>query len=286
MIGDLRIHSERLGQDPAPGVATYLLIHGYGASGFTWRYWAPLLAQRGHVVQIDMKGSGQSPKPDDGRYAPRDQAELVHQLVDVLELQNLTVIGHSLGGGVALLSALRLMDAGAACLKRLVIVGGAAYEQRLPPFVGLAERPRLGSLLFRLVGAERIVAGVLRSIVHDPGGVSRAQVQGYADPLRSSEAVRALTDTARQIVPDDLHVTTRRYKEIAVPTLLLWGRGDRVVPLAVGERLAHDMPDARLHVLESCGHLPAEELPDESYAVLARFLDDTQGRSTEAASRP
>ena len=137
-----------------------------------------------------------------------------------------------------------------------------------------------------MVGAERVVAGVLRSIVHDPGGVSRAQVQGYADPLRSSEAVRALIDTARQIVPNDLHMTTRRYKEITVPTLLLWGRGDRVVPLAVGERLAHDMPNARIHVLESCGHLPAEERPDESFAVLARFLDDTSDDRAEAARRP
>ena len=275
MTGELRLHIERLGQDPAPGVATYLLIHGYGASGFTWRHWALQLAQRGHVVQVDMKGFGQSPKPDDGRYAPSDHAELVHKLVDTLGLQSLTVIGHSLGGGVALLTALRLMDAGASCLERLVIIGGAAYEQRLPPFVGLAERPRLGSFLFRLVGAERVVARVLRSIVHDPSGVSPDQVLGYAGPLRSPEAIRALIDTARQIVPADLHMTTGRYKEIDVPTLLLWGRGDRVVPLAVGERLARAMPNARLHVMESCGHLPAEERPDESFAVVARFLDET-----------
>jgi pimeloyl-ACP methyl ester carboxylesterase len=82
-------------------------------------------------------------------------------------------------------------------------------------------------------------------------------------------------DVARQIVPPDLSALTQRYAEITLPTLLLWGRGDRVVPLAVGERLAREMPEARLHVLEACGHLPAEECPDESFSVLTQFLADT-----------
>jgi len=275
--GTLVLHAEVSGKEPAPDVDTFLLIHGYGASRFTWRYWAPGLARLGHVVEIDMKGFGRSPKPDDGRYAPSDQAELVHSLIEERGLENITIVGHSLGGGVALLTALRLLDAGSASLRRLVIVCGTAYEQRLPPFVSLAERPRLGSLLFRLVGPSRIVGRVLRSIVHDSSTVSTDQIRGYADPLRSPEAVRALIDTALQIVPTDLPALTRRYGEIAVPTLLVWGREDPVVPLAVGQRLAVDMPDSRLHVLDRCGHLPAEEWPDESFASLASFLADTSG---------
>lgn len=270
----LPIHVERSGRDPGE-VPTFLLIHGYGASSFTWRYWAPALADIGHVVQIDMKGFGRSPKPDDGRYAPSDQAELVERIIAAEDLSDVTVVGHSLGGGVALLTALRLLDTGSTRLQRLVIVAGAAYEQRLPPFVALAERPRLGAALFRLAGARLVVGGVLRSIVHDRRTVSEEQILGYADPLRSEAAVRVLMDVARQIVPPDLPALTRRYAEITLPTLLLWGRGDRVVPLGVGERLAREMPEARLHVLEACGHLPAEECPDESFSVLAQFLADT-----------
>jgi pimeloyl-ACP methyl ester carboxylesterase len=274
---DLPLHVEVLGRAPARDVATFLLIHGYGASRFTWRHWAPMLAELGHVVQIDMKGFGLAPKPDDGLYAPSDQAELVQRLIETRELDNVTVIGHSLGGGVALLSALRLLDAGSIRLSRLVIVAGAAYEQRLPPFVALAESPRLSSLLFRLAGARLIVRSVLRSIVHDSVGVSEEQVRGYADPLASRDAVRVLMDVARQIVPPDLEALTRRYGEIGVPTLLMWGRGDRVVPLDVGQALAEAMPDARLHVLDACGHLPPEERPHESFEVLASFLSDTAG---------
>ncbi|MEQ1857848.1 MAG: alpha/beta fold hydrolase, partial [Longimicrobiales bacterium] len=58
-----------------------------------------------------------------------------------------------------------------------------------------------------------------------------------------------------------------------MPALLIWGRSDRVVPLSVGERLARELPKAQLHVLDRCGHLPAEEVPHESFAVVERFLD-------------
>jgi len=273
--GALPLHVETLGPEPRPGGDTFLLLHGYGASGFSWRYWAPRLAERGHVILVDLKGFGRAPKPDDGRYAPADQAELIQRLVETRDLHDVTLVGHSLGGGVALLTALGLHDAREGRLRRLVIVGGVAYEQRLPPFVGLAERPRLGSFLFRAVGPRRVVRSVLRGIVHDGSTVTEEQVRGYADPLDSREAVRALIDAARQIVPPDLDRLTRRYPEIDVPSLLLWGRGDRVVPLAVGERLASELPRARLHVLDRCGHLPAEERPDETFAVLADFLAST-----------
>jgi pimeloyl-ACP methyl ester carboxylesterase len=268
---------ERLGREAARGEDVFVLIHGYGASAFTWRHWAPRLAERGHVVLIDLKGFGAAPKPDDGRYAPSDQAELVHRLMEALDLERVTLVGHSLGGGVALLTALRLLDAGSTRLRRLVIVSGAAYEQELPPFIALADRPRVSALLFRVVGARLIVRTVLRTIVHDPSSLSEEQIRGYAEPLLSRDAVRVLIDVARQIVPADLSEITRRYEEIRTPTLLLWGLGDRVVPLEVGRRLEEALPNARLHVLDACGHLPAEEWPDESFAVLASFLADTAG---------
>jgi pimeloyl-ACP methyl ester carboxylesterase len=231
---------------------------------------------------VDMKGFGRSPKPDDGRYAPDHQAQLVVRLIAERNLDNLTLIGHSLGGGVALLTALQLLADDAPRLKRLVVVAGAAYDQRLPPFVKLADHPRASSLLFRALGARRVVRGVLRSIVHDRARVDDEQVRGYAEPLGTSAAVRALIDSAKQIRPERLEEMTARYRELDVPALLLWGRHDRVVPLWVGQRLARDLPRAHLHVLDACGHLPAEELPEESWAVLEAFLENPRGDGPDA----
>jgi pimeloyl-ACP methyl ester carboxylesterase len=119
-----------------------------------------------------------------------------------------------------------------------------------------------------------VVSGVLRAIVYDGSAVQRQQAKAYAEPLESVECVRALCAAAESIVPPDLDRVVARYPEIDRPALLLWGRQDRVVPLWVGERLARELPRARLRVLERCGHLPPEEHPDASWAVVERFLED------------
>lgn len=276
----LPLHVETHGLAPGEGVDTFVLVHGYGGSSFSWRYWLPALAPRGHVVLVDLKGFGDAPRPDDGRYAPNDQAELVHRYVLQRDLRRVTLVGHSLGGGVALLTALRLLDERPPRLARLVLVAGAAYRQKLPPFVSFAHRPLLSRLLMRVLGPRRIVRWVLRTIVFDPSRISSAQVEGYARTLAIEGTTTTLIQSALQVVPQGLDEVVARYRELDVPALLLWGREDRAVPLAVGERLARDLPDATLVVLERCGHLPAEELPDESVAVLQAFLDRTSGPPT------
>ena len=273
MIFDLPLHVEILGPDPDTGVDSIVLLHGYGGSSFSWRYWAPFLAKRAHVVLVDMKGFGSAPKPDDGQYGPRHQAELIYRLILQADLQRVTLIGHSLGGGVALDTALRLLDSEPGRLKRLILVASAAYKQRMPLFVALAKYRRLASTALRILGTQFVIRHVLKSIVFDPSEVSDNQVLGYAKPLSSPEAHRALIDTALAIVPPDLEKLTARFEELDVPTLVLWGRQDRVVPLWVGERLADKLPDAKLQVLENCGHMPAEELPKESWEALQAFLD-------------
>jgi pimeloyl-ACP methyl ester carboxylesterase len=268
----LPLHVETRGR-PAGAGETFILLHGYGASSFSWRNWIPPLAARGHVVLVDLKGFGRAPRPDDDRYGPSDQAALVHRLVVERDLRDVTLVGHSLGGGVALITALRVLDEEPERLRSLVIVSGAAYLQRMPPFVALARRPRLSGALLRLLGPRFIVREVLRSCVYDVTTVTREQVEGYAAPLRAPHAARGLIRTALCIVPADLDALSARYREIAVPTLLLWGRYDRVVPLGIGRRLARALPNADLVVLEACGHVPAEERPRASVRILEEFLD-------------
>jgi pimeloyl-ACP methyl ester carboxylesterase len=282
MAVTLPLHIETHGLAPGDDVDTFVLIHGYGGSSFSWRYWRSALAARGHVVLVDLKGFGDAPRPDDHRYAPADQAELVHRAVLQRDLRRVTLVGHSLGGGIVLLTALRLLDERPSRLARLVLVAGAAYRQKLPPFVSFARRPRLSRLLMRLLGPRRMVRWVLRTIVYDPTRISNAQVEGYARSLAIKGTTTALIQSALQVVPEGLDEVVARYRELDVPALLLWGREDRAVPLSVGERLARDLPDAALAVLERCGHLPAEELPDESIALLQAFLDRTSGRSASS----
>lgn len=278
------LHVETHGPAPNDGTPTFLLVHGYGASGFSWRTWIPSLSEHGHVVVVDLKGFGAAPKPDDGAYGPVDHAELLCKLILQRELRGLTLVGHSLGGGICLIASLRLLEDHPGILRRLVVVSGAAYAQRLPPFVWFAHHRRIGMTLLRVFGARSVVRWVLRRIVFDRSQVTRAQVEGYAEPLRTRDARRALVDAALQIVPPDLDSLTARYGAIQVPALLLWGGQDPVVPLDVGRRLASDLSDAELVVLDQCGHLPAEERPAESLKALTSFLERTSAERPDGTA--
>ena len=108
-----------------------MLLHGYGGSAFSWRYWVPVLAESHEVWTVDLKGHGSAPAPADDRYTPHDHAELVYRLIVQKDLRGVTLFGHSRGGGIALIVALRLLGEGR--LKRLVLIAGAAYSQRCPP---------------------------------------------------------------------------------------------------------------------------------------------------------
>lgn len=266
------------GRNPAE---TFLLIHGYGATSYMWRHWVEPLSRRGRVLLVDLKGFGAAPKPDDDRYSPLDLSRAVVDLIRELDLRRLTVVGQSLGGGVTLLTALTLQDEsehGQGRLGRLVLLAPAAYRQRLPPLVPLSKRPRMSTALIRLVGARRVVRWVLRSIFHDPGSVTDDMVAEYTRPITTAEGLRAAFAVGRKILPPDIDILSRRYGELDVPTLLLWGDHDRVIPLWVGERLERELPDARLVVVDACGHVASEERPFESLAIVERFLDEHPAR--------
>jgi pimeloyl-ACP methyl ester carboxylesterase len=263
----------------APDAPVFVMLHGYGGNRFTWRHWAPSLALRGRVLLVDMKGFGRAPKPDDGAYGPADLAALVVALLREMDLRRVTLVGHSLGGGVALLATLQSTGADRSRLERLVLVASAAYPQRLPPFVSFARRPRLTAALLRLIGGRRTIRLALRSIVFDARSVTEGMVAAYGDPLGTRDGLRAALDAGRVILPDDIDELSARFPEIDLPTLVLWGDHDRVVPISVGRRLAVALPRARLIVLERCGHMVPEERPRASLAAVEEFLDETTNES-------
>lgn len=269
----LPLHVEVRGSGPP-----VLLLHGFGAHAFTFRHWSEILAERHEVILVDMKGFGAAPKPEDGCYGPADQANLVVRLIINRDLRDLTLVGHSFGGAVALLVALRLMERGELSrLRGIVSVAGPAYRQEYPTYIGIARRRKVALLLLRLVPTRWLIRKVLESIVFDVGSITRTQVEAYAEPLATREGQRALVATAQQIEPPDLDEIVARYPDLDVPILILWGRHDPVVPLRVGERLANDLPHGRLVVVEECGHDPPEECPRKTAEILQRFIDETAG---------
>jgi pimeloyl-ACP methyl ester carboxylesterase len=264
-----------------------VLLHGFGASRFTYRLWADELERTHALHLVDLVGFGAAPAPAArAGYGPLAQADAVVRYLREQDLRGATLIGHSLGGGVALLAALRLRELGESHrLCALVSVAGPAYPQAIPFYIGLARIPLLGRLLLALWRTDHLVRQVLRYIVFEPERVTNAQVEGYAAPLRRRRGKRAVLETARHIVPPNLARLATRFAEVTVPTLLLWGRHDRIIPLWVGQRLERELPNARLVVLERCGHVPSEECPEESLGVVREFLAEVGAPGREAVSR-
>ncbi len=236
----------------------------------------PRLAQLGRVVLVDLKGFGQAPKPDDDAYDPATLARLVEELVREMEIDALTMIGHSLGGGVALLAALGLGSGPDSCLKRMVLVASATHPQRLPPLVPLSKRPRLTAAAVRIVGIERVMRNALRAIVHDPDAITDEQIAAYAHPLSTKKGLSAAMAIGRRILPENIEEITARYPEVDVPTLLLWGDSDPVIPMATARALLSQLPQAELRIVPRCGHLPQEEWPHEAWEMLRHFLSATE----------
>jgi pimeloyl-ACP methyl ester carboxylesterase len=229
---------------------------------------------------VDLRGFGLSNKPSNGGYALTDQAAATLQVIRELDLSGLTIIGHSMGGAVALLLALDLEQEARNRLHRLVLIDSIACRQRLPLFIALLRLPVIGRLAVRLVPASWAVRHVLGLAYYDQSKIEQAFVEAYAAPLRSRDARIALAATARALVPPNLDELTAQYRTIRVPILLLWGRQDRIVPLSVVTCLPELLPAPRLEVLDGCGHIPHEEWPQLTMPKLREFFAESPARMT------
>jgi pimeloyl-ACP methyl ester carboxylesterase len=249
-----------------------LLLHGFGANIGNWRFIAPSLARSHEVWMLDLKGHGGSEKPDDNAYSLYDQARLVVGFIKQQGLSQLSLVGHSYGGGVALLTTLSLLEETGETLQRLVLIGSVAYPQSLPFFIRLLKHPWLGRLGLALSPARLASYLVLHMAYFDHRKISSESVEYYAAPLRQSGGQKALIATAGQIIPREFDALVSRYQEIRLPTLLIWGDHDRIVPLENGRRLREAIQGSRLEIVQRCGHIPQEEQPAPLLGLLEPFL--------------
>lgn len=241
-----------------------VFIHGIGASAYSWRQQlGPVVAAGYRVVAIDLPGFGYSDKPRAG-YHNADFVRVVTALLDTLRIDPVILVGHSMGGEVAAELAL----ANASRVQGLVLVGAAGMGTRAPAALRFARWPIVGWFVTPFAGRD-MVARQLRSTYADPSLVSDAQIDQYYAPLRERGAVGAFRRTLRRFRFDTLGPHLRR---IQAPTLLVWGATDVWIPVALGRRMALELPSGALVVIPDAGHNVMEERPDEVNRVLLDYL--------------
>lgn len=250
-----------------------LLLHGLGESIFTWHEIAPALAARHRVIALDLKGFGRSDKPDDDAYSADDQAALVARFILELDLEGVTLVGHSFGGTVALRTALAKGIHGTRRIRRLVVIGAPALPRSTAHHLDMVLAPVIPDLVTAALPPETLARLLLHEAMGGKGTPSEKHVEGYAAPYRERAAVRAFLATARAIVTEeDAKAVARRYRTLTQPVLAVWCRQDPIVPLRAGRRLATTLPRARLAIIEGCHHLPQHERPKALLKVLGSFL--------------
>jgi pimeloyl-ACP methyl ester carboxylesterase len=265
-----------------------VLLHGFGDSVATWRYTIPALARRHHVIAADLPGFGRS-HPSTQRPLLDWYAHWAEQLIaTVAPRGRATLVGNSLGGAVALDTTLRTPLR----VSRLVLVGCAGLGDGVPLWWRLvtAQLPVLPPLVGPAAAAlprnvlARVVAEVYSALVfHRPALVDPECPRDFAAHYRTAGDVRRLFALGHDIVRElSSGRLGRAAAQLRVPTLLVWGRHDRLVPTAHGVALQKVVPAAQLYVMDECGHCPQLERPAEFSGAVERFL---RGRTAGAGAR-
>lgn len=259
-----------------------IALHGLCETHFTWRYIVELLNSKFTFYLFDLKGHGQSDRPRDGRYSLDDQASTFCRFIESKELTNVSILGHSLGGGIALFIALRLAKAKKQPLKSLILVDSIGARQRIPFLIRALTFRRLFSLALKVIPPGTLVRQfLLRKAYLDPSKLSEEIVVRYAENLVRPNGIYALSTTARQLLATNPVHWLGEYWTINVPTLLLFGKADRIVQPYVGLQLNVAIQNSELEWLPS-GHMPQEEVPELVVEQIERFLRKHSARTVEA----
>ncbi len=252
----------------------FLLLHGFGASTYSWREVFDPLAEEGRVVAFDRPGFGLTERvltwEGENPYAPQTQVGLVLDLLDVLGVEEAILIGNSAGGTIA--TSFALQHPGR--VSGLVLVDAAIYTGGgsptwIHPLLRMPQMDRLGPLLARTIATRG--EAFLESAYHDPALVTEEVRAGYKRPLQVEGWDRALWELTKASRPLDLD---QEVDQIAVSTLVITGDDDRIVPPADSLRLAEEIPGASLVVIEDCGHLPQEECPGDFLDAVREFVQN------------
>lgn len=267
-VNGVRLHYVRAGEGPP-----VVLLHGWGSTSFMWRKLMTLLAESYTVVAPDLRGIGDSDKPEGG-YEKLSLARDVNGLVERLELGPVRLVGHDLGGPVAYLYAAALE----APVERLAmletVLFGVPFEldPRIvqPPWhVAFHAEPGLAEAL--VVGRERTYLRFFyERDSYDPGMIEEEAIDEYARCYAGSDSLRASFEWYRTLPRDAADIQEAARNRLQIPVLALGGDSSLGVSTENAMRAVADDVDG--HVVERCGHWMPEERPDEVAERLRTFL--------------
>jgi pimeloyl-ACP methyl ester carboxylesterase len=274
---EMTLHGHRVSYRAGGEGPVLLLIHGITSSSASWEPVLPLLAERFTVIAPDLLGHGASAKPT-GDYSLGAYACMVRDMMLTLGHESATIVGHSLGGGIAMQAAYQFPG----LVDRLVLVSSGGLGREVSIFLRAATLP--GAELVLPLIASRPVLASGEAVARAVGrlglrlGSDLGEIASGIASLADLETRRAFVHTARSVIdPGGQRVDARDrlYLSEAVPSLLVWGEQDPIIPAGHGVRAHQLMPGSRLELFERAGHFPHLDDPLRFTTALRDFADST-----------
>lgn len=253
-VADTNLYCEYILNDKPP----ILLIHGFASSTYTFRRIIPLLQEQYSVIAVDLPGFGKSEKSTSFIYSFQNYAQLMLECIQRFGYSSIHIVAHSMGGQIALNMALMAPEK----INKLVLLCSSGYLKRSKKLLILTSYlPCFDKLVHYYIG-RKDVKYHLENVFFDHTLISDEMIKEFAKPLNEKGFYKSLIRLLRHREGDLL---PQQLQDIHVPTLLIWGEEDRVVPVEVGRRLVSDLPDAQLITYEKTGHLITEERPEHVF---------------------
>jgi len=245
-----------------------LLLHGSNASLLTWEPWSKRLSGSFHVVSVDLPGHGLTGAVPNGDYSQEGMAKFVGEFADKIGLKSFALAGNSMGGGVAA----RFAEENPARVTKLILVdaGGLPFKPAggEPLAFKLARIPVVSRLLLYVTPRSLVVQGLNQAIVHKEI-ITDAMIDSYWDFARMA-GTREATLKRFQLSYDDY--VAGHTGALTMPVLILWGEQDRLIPVAIAHDWQKAVKGSKLIVYPKTGHIPMEEVADQSAADVRAFL--------------
>jgi pimeloyl-ACP methyl ester carboxylesterase len=277
-VKDIQLHGHRLSYRCGGQGPLLILIHGITNSSASWEPILALLERDFTVIAPDLLGHGDSAKPR-GDYSLGSFASLLRDFMLALGHERATIAGHSLGGGIAMQMAYQFPER----VERLVLVSSGGLGRKVTPVLRAVALPGAELMLPLLASRAIVNAGTTVG-----GWIGRLGLRTSSDlagmaaglaTLQDIETRRAFVHTARSVIDvggQRVNATDKLYLAAAVPTLIVWGEDDPIIPARHGIRAHELMPGSRLRIFAGSGHFPHHDDPGGFVTTLTEFVATTK----------
>ena len=263
-IDGLKVHYRDEGRGPV-----ILLLHGVQSSLHTWDGWVNLLKHKYRIIRIDLPGWGFT-GPSNFGYNGADTAKFLKKFIDAKGIKKLSLAGNSYGGFVSW----NFTRDYPATVEKLILLDAGGYPFKAPLPVVLLTTPIIRDMAYLITPRfilKFIVADSVRDVYGTRSRVTQDTIDRYFDLMMYNgnlkESVTVFLAIQKTLETEPVGVNT-----IKVPTLIMWGKQDRWIPLHVMERFKKDIPHARVILYEGAGHIPMEEIPEVTAKDADAFL--------------